>query len=319
MLKLLKVFCSSFALAAGCLIPVSASAQISVHGSTTAYQETGGDWLTMGANDIDGSGGLGTDGYLFFGIFDGGITTGVMYDEGTVEGSSASRPSYLEFDNRGADTSEGRPIVDENSAWGLFDNPVLVGTDDEGEDTHTGLIVGGSGPQGSFQELVVFSIAGLAADETVRVGVFAGSESTGQFDPIAIRLSDRNNSSISQTVGSTINPANFLDANPGGVQAGWVFFDITADGDYAVSGAVRVNNQLFGAFSGINGITFDSAIGTPFLLGDCNIDGVVDFSDISSFIAFLASKDFLAQADINQDNFIDFDDIGPFITLLSNN
>ena len=44
-------------------------AGISVHGSSTNYEETGGNWLSMGANDIDESGGLGTDGWLFFGNF----------------------------------------------------------------------------------------------------------------------------------------------------------------------------------------------------------------------------------------------------------
>ncbi len=34
-------------------------AGIIVHGSTPDYQETGGDWHTMGTNDIDGDGGLG--------------------------------------------------------------------------------------------------------------------------------------------------------------------------------------------------------------------------------------------------------------------
>ena len=300
---------------------MTANAQISVHGSTTAYQETGGDWLTMGANDIDGSGGLGTDGYLFFGIFDGTTTSGVSYELGTVEGSSASRPSYLTFDDRGSNTSETRPIDDEGSTWGLFDDPTLVGTADEGNDTNVGLLSSGSGPRGSFQELVVFSIGGLATDETVRVGVFAGGQSlpSGQFDPIAIRLSDLNNSSISQTVGSTINSANFLDANPGGVQAGWVFFDISADGDYAVSGAVRIDNQIFGAPTSICGLTFDSAVGGDILLGDVNRDEVVNFLDIAPFIALLTAGGFQAEADIDQSNTVTFLDIAPFISLLPSN
>ena len=300
---------------------MTANAQISIHGSTTAYQETGGDWLTMGANDIDGSGGLGTDGYLFFGIFDGQTTSGVSYEEGTVEGSSALRPSYLTFDDRGSDTSETRSIDDEGATWGLFDDPTLVGTAEEGDDTTSGLLSSGSGPQGSFQELLVFSIGGLATDQTVRVGVFAGGQSlpSGQFDPTAIRLSDRNDSSISQTIGSTDNPENFLDDNPGGVQAGWVFFDITADGDYAISGAVRLNNATFGAPTAICGLTFDSAVGGDILLGDVNRDEVVNFLDITPFVALLTTSSFQAEADINQSNEVTFLDIAPFVDLLLSN
>ena len=58
--------------------------------------------------------------------------------------------------------------------------------------------------------------------------------------------------------------------------------------------------------------------GSNFLLGDCNLDGSVDFSDISSFIALLASNDFLDQADCNEDGVVDFSDISLFIEILSN-
>ena len=54
-----------------------------------------------------------------------------------------------------------------------------------------------------------------------------------------------------------------------------------------------------------------------FLLGDANLDGVVDFLDISPFIALLSGNGFLDQADINRDGVVDFLDIGPFIGLLS--
>ena len=53
------------------------------------------------------------------------------------------------------------------------------------------------------------------------------------------------------------------------------------------------------------------------LLGDVNLSGVVDFSDISPFIALLSTGEFLAEADINQSGSVDFSDISPFISLLS--
>ena len=52
------------------------------------------------------------------------------------------------------------------------------------------------------------------------------------------------------------------------------------------------------------------------LLGDVNGDGVVDFSDIPSFISVLQSGDFLDEADINGDGRVDFADIPFFIDLL---
>ena len=45
-------------------------------------------------------------------------------------------------------------------------------------------------------------------------------------------------------------------------------------------------------------------------------DGVVDFSDIPSFISVLQSGDFLDEADINGDGVVDVADIPFFIDLL---
>ena len=54
-----------------------------------------------------------------------------------------------------------------------------------------------------------------------------------------------------------------------------------------------------------------------FLLGDCNLDGVVSFLDIQPFIDALTSGSFLDHADINGDGTVSFLDISGFIALLS--
>ena len=54
------------------------------------------------------------------------------------------------------------------------------------------------------------------------------------------------------------------------------------------------------------------------LLGDVNLDGIVNFLDISPFIIRLTSGALLAEADINQDGIINFLDIAPFIQILAN-
>ena len=53
------------------------------------------------------------------------------------------------------------------------------------------------------------------------------------------------------------------------------------------------------------------------LIGDINLDGSIDFLDISPFIELLAASDFLFEADINGDGMVDFFDISPFIALLA--
>jgi beta-glucanase (GH16 family) len=55
------------------------------------------------------------------------------------------------------------------------------------------------------------------------------------------------------------------------------------------------------------------------LLGDCNLDGVVSFSDIPAFIQLLTSGSFLEEADCDQNGFVDFQDIPVFIEFLSGN
>ena len=62
----------------------------------------------------------------------------------------------------------------------------------------------------------------------------------------------------------------------------------------------------------IDVIGFDLAT----MLGDVNLDGVVDFFDISPFIAVLSGKGFLQEADVNQDDVVDLLDISPFLVLL---
>jgi hypothetical protein len=54
------------------------------------------------------------------------------------------------------------------------------------------------------------------------------------------------------------------------------------------------------------------------LLGDVNLDGVVDFGDIPSFIAVLSSGQFQVEADCDENGMVDFDDIPAFIAILIN-
>ena len=53
------------------------------------------------------------------------------------------------------------------------------------------------------------------------------------------------------------------------------------------------------------------------LLGDVNLDGRVNFLDISPFIAILTTGDFQDEADLDQNGSVNFLDISPFIAALS--
>ncbi|MGI9516077.1 MAG: hypothetical protein ACR2NP_03440 [Pirellulaceae bacterium] len=228
------------------LVTQKSVGDILVVGSSTDYQETGGDWLSMGTNDIDGNGGLGTDGVLFFGNFDG--TGANSQPWGTDIRSS---PGYVTDFSAGAHFTS---IADQLSSYGSIDHPVQL----DGTDTFGGTAVGfGTGP-GDLLEIVRFDINGLAPGQTVRVGILSGVEGgfDGRWDPTSITLSD---GTYSGTVGDhNISP---LPLSPGGVNAGWVFFDINSDGSYGILGTQRNSAVLRGV--GIGGITFDSITVVP--------------------------------------------------------
>ena len=102
------------------------------------------------------------------------------------------------------------------------------------------------------------------------------------------------------------------------------FFEFTVTtGDDVTNGVTLQLGATTGANTGSQATFFfdDVSVTTlgddVTLLGDANLDGVVDFLDISSFIAILSSDGFLAEADINQDGSVDFLDIGPLIEILA--
>ena len=52
------------------------------------------------------------------------------------------------------------------------------------------------------------------------------------------------------------------------------------------------------------------------ILGDADVNQIVDFADIPAFIDILLNGGFLEQADINRDDVVSFFDIQPFIAIL---
>lgn len=53
------------------------------------------------------------------------------------------------------------------------------------------------------------------------------------------------------------------------------------------------------------------------LLGDVNLDGVVDLLDVGPFVILLSNNVFQTEADVNQDGIVSLLDVGPFVAILS--
>ena len=83
---------------------------------------------------------------------------------------------------------------------------------------------------------------------------------------------------------------------------------VNGDGvpDFTIAGSDRFTGGFVRVF--VSQIT---------ILGDVNMDGVVDFFDIAPFITVLSAQTFQAEADIDGNGVVDFFDIQPFIGLLS--
>ena len=75
-------------------------------------------------------------------------------------------------------------------------------------------------------------------------------------------------------------------------------------------------DETIGFFAINSGIVMGSVLDST-LLGDVNLDGEVNFLDISPFIDRLSNGSFQSEADINQDGEVNFLDIGFFVDLLS--
>lgn len=85
------------------------------------------------------------------------------------------------------------------------------------------------------------------------------------------------------------------------------FNSIMLSGSSAAGGTVGVYSSL----------TLTQMTSTVVLLGDVNLDGAVDFLDITPFIAVLSNGGNQAEADVDESGMVDFLDIVPFIAILS--
>jgi len=97
-----------------------------------------------------------------------------------------------------------------------------------------------------------------------------------------------------------------IEGTPDVLGAGATEFQVRVS-DEGIPGAVQQNLQLILVYDVVDAV----------LLGDVDMDGDVDFSDIPAFIGILSTGDYLDEADCNQDGIVNFSDIPAFIAILT--
>ena len=255
MKKPLQIFPALALAGASIALTGTDSAAITLAGPATGYASSDPNWLTNTINDIDGNG-LGTDGFIFFGDFQPGNAgntnpnndgAGNIFADPPLGNNAGlfttSQPSYVSTASTIGANSGNVGQFD----YELIDNPLtLDGTDEVAGN----LLVTGAG------SAVEFTVSGLAANTTVRVGVLGAvlnDDDRARFDAPEISLTDG-----TDTVSVTGLP-NLSDGTDPDAGLGWVFFDIDADGTYGIAvppDAAGVDPDV----TGLGGVTFDSIV-----------------------------------------------------------
>ena len=90
-------------------------------------------------------------------------------------------------------------------------------------------------------------------------------------------------------------------------------FLLKGDPEGVLGSAARVSSREGGNAAKLV-VTFT---GDNFILGDVNMDGMVNLLDVAPFVNLLVGGGFSCEADINQDGIVDLLDVSPFIDLIS--
>ena len=208
-----------------------------------------------------------------------------------------------------------------------FDDLIAGANGDDNNANNSGLARVFSGVDGS----VLYTFEGDSSVDAFGLGELMGGSVSGAGDVNGDGFADL----IVGSPGADPNGQNSGRARVFSGADGSVIY--TLDGDSSdgffgdtfgtsVSGAGDVNGDgvadfVVGALrGGANGggyvRLFVSQITEPFILGDCNQDGVVDFADIPAFIEILITDSYLLEADVNPDDVVNTEDIDPFIAIL---
>lgn len=103
------------------------------------------------------------------------------------------------------------------------------------------------------------------------------------------------------------------------------WYSIDGGGGYSIGGTFELEGTIgqldAGGMSGgsyeLTGGFWAAVAQESILLGDVNLDGVVNLLDVAPFVDRISTGTFQAEADINQDGEVNLLDVQPFVDLLS--
>ena len=156
-------------------------------------------------------------------------------------------------------------------------------------------------------------LANSAAGDTIVLSVWGIGDNVGQDANFTVTYGSNTASegNIQETLYN--GPGQGQGSAVGSIP--FVNFTFVADG---VTDRISFDIGGSGIFVPINAFSLSvTPSANETLLGDVNLDGLVNFLDISPFIAVLSGGDFQAEADCDQSGFVNFLDIAPFIGILS--
>ncbi len=231
-------------------------AGITTYGDGTGYDSQTRDWMTETGVDID-SNGLGTDGYFFFGDFDGvggNLTYGGVGSELSAIASTLMTDVYPSYISTATIGAHANTKIGNWPGYEAIDNP-LVGDGTDG-------VCGNITVNNAVGEALDFSVSGLGVDEILRVGIVTvlNDDTRARFDTPTISMTDGTDT-------ATVTDLPNLSSSEDTTGPGWVFFDIDTDGDYTLllpqgtSGGTDNSTAV-----GFGGMTFDT-IPEPATLG----------------------------------------------------
>ena len=227
-----------------------------------------------------------------------GATMSAMGETDTVVATSVGvfAPEFIEpmpgvFELSGATIEATTTIASGNDSIGVS-NPSITNGDFE---TFTGVMEGTESTDFNFGQSFVIE---FDTDVIIQEFNFSSIDDDGGFFIVEVE--------------GVATPFNFANGTPSDdfddpfegmvIPAGT---DITFSVGGSQAASVRISE-----------ITVET-VATSTLIGDVNLDEMVNFLDISPFIIVLGMNESQAEADINEDGEVNFLDISPFIVLLS--